>query len=316
MDLKQLRYFVGISEAGSMLRASSRLHIAQPALSQQIASLEAELGARLFDRSSRGVTLTDAGRLFLDHARVVLADVDRARNAVQELGSAPRGEVALGLPTTVGLTATLAIVAACRARLPEVKLKVVEAYSGFLREWLLSGRLDLAVLFGEGPEAGLTRQALLDDRLVFVSGPHGTSLPASLPLAALASWPMVLPGKEHGLRKIIDEACFPQGIVPNVVAEIESLRSVKLAAQSGIGATILPLGAVADEIARAELRCAQLESDAVSRRVVIATGSARPGTLARAAVHRLVREVIHDMVRSGSWPARWIGPAIDAAPAP
>ena len=74
MELRQLRYFIGISEAGSLLKASARLHVAQPALGQQISALEDDVGAKLFERSSRGVVLTEAGKSFLEHARVVLAD--------------------------------------------------------------------------------------------------------------------------------------------------------------------------------------------------------------------------------------------------
>ncbi|SDD50493.1 LysR family transcriptional regulator, nitrogen assimilation regulatory protein [Variovorax sp. CF079] len=307
MELRQLRYFIGASEAGSLLKASTRLHVAQPALGQQIAALESEVGAQLFNRSSRGVTLTDAGKVFLDHARVVLSDIERARDAVRELDSVPRGEVAIGLPTTVGLTATVAILGACRTRLPEVRLKVVEAYSGFLREWLQSGRLDLAVLFGDAAEPGLIKQPLLDEWLVFVASPAGPKLPKRLPLSALSRWPMILPGKEHGLRKIIDDACAPLSVQPNVVAEVESLRSVKLAVQGGIGATILPLGSVAEEVASGALRSARLESSAMTRRVVCATSTVRPATLAKSAVHSLVQEVIRDMVLSSAWPARWIG---------
>lgn len=307
MELRQLRYFIGASEAGSLLKASSRLHVAQPALGQQIAALEAEVGAQLFTRSSRGVALTDAGKVFLEHAKVVLSDLERARDAVRGIGSAPRGEVALGLPTTVGLTATVAILKACRTHLPDVRLKVVEAYSGFLREWLLSGRLDLAVLFGDNTEPGLTKQPLLDERLVFVASPSGPRLPKTMPLKSLARWPMILPGKEHGLRKIIDDACAPDAVELNVVAEVEALRSVKLAAQAGIGATILPMGSVAEEVASGLLQSARLDSPAMARRVVCATSIARPATQANAAVNALVCEVVREMVQSKSWPARWVG---------
>ena len=307
MELRQLRYFIGVSEAGSLLKASGRLHIAQPALGQQIAALESEVGAQLFDRSSRGMALTDAGKVFLEHAKVVLSDLDRARDAVRGAGSVPRGEVALGLPTTVGLTATVAILKACRARLPDVRLKIVEAYSGFLREWLLSGRLDLAVLFGDNAEAGLAKQPLLDEWLVLVAGAAAPRVPKRLSLASLATWPLILPGKEHGLRKIIDDACAPMGIALDVVAEVESLGSVKRAAQAGLGATILSMGSVAEEVASGQLQNARLDTPAMARRVVCATNIARPATQAKAAVHALVQEVIRDMVQSKSWPGRWVG---------
>src|SRR5438445_10054600 len=100
MELRQLRYFIGASEAGSLLKASTRLHVAQPALGQQISALEDDVGAKLFERSSRGVVLTDAGKIFLEHAQVVLADVERARRAVRESSAIPSGDVVVGLPTT------------------------------------------------------------------------------------------------------------------------------------------------------------------------------------------------------------------------
>ena len=140
MELRQLRYFLGVCEAGSLLKASAQLHIAQPALGQQIAALEEELGVRLFVRSTRGMALTPEGRVFLEHARVVLTDADRARQAVRASTTEPHGQVVLGLPTTVALAATVPIVQACRARYPRIQLQVIEAYSGFLREWLQMGR--------------------------------------------------------------------------------------------------------------------------------------------------------------------------------
>ena len=309
MELRHVRYFVGVSEAGSLLKASARLHIAQPALGQQIAALEHDVGARLFDRSSRGVTLTEAGKAFLEHARVLLADVERARAAVRESSRAPAGEVAIGLPTTVALFATVPILQACRDQLPQVRIKVIEAYSGFLREWLVSGRLDLALLFGDHSDTVLAKQALLDDRLAFVSRAEaeGAAAPRRMPLTGLSRWPLVLPGRDHGLRRIIDDACALEGIALNVVAEIESLPSVKRAVEAGLGSTILPQAAVADEVAAGRLRAATIDSPSMSRRVVCATAVTRPGTAAAAAVMHLVSEVLRQMVEDGSWPARWIG---------
>jgi LysR family transcriptional regulator, nitrogen assimilation regulatory protein len=306
MELKQLRYFVGVSEAGSLLKASGRLHIAQPALGQHMAVLESELGARLFERSSRGVTLTEAGKVFLAHARVVLADAERAKLAVRDMASIPRGEVALGLPTTVALGSTLPILSACRAQFPEVRLKVVEAYSGFLKEWLLAGRLDLALLFGNTAELGLTKRPLLEDRIVFVTSVSARPLAPSMSLAALADEPLVLPGKEHGLRRIVEDACAPLELRLKVVAEIESLSSVKRATEAGIGSTILPLASVTEEVTAGRLRTAAIDSEFMSRRVVVATHTQRPVSNASAAVNALVVRTLHGMVANGTWPAKWV----------
>ena len=101
MELRQLRYFLGVCDAGSFLKASARLHVAQPALGQQMSTLEEELGARLLLRSNKGVTPTSAGKTFLEHAKLVLADVERASMAVREAGSVPSGSVAISGPCTI-----------------------------------------------------------------------------------------------------------------------------------------------------------------------------------------------------------------------
>lgn len=307
MELRQLRYFIGVVEAGSLLQASNRLHVAQPALGQQIAALEHSLGARLFERSSRGMSLTEAGKIFLAHVRVVLADADRAREAVRASDAAPCGSVSLGLPTTVGLVATVPILSACRELYPQIRLRIVEGYSGFLREWLQSGRLDLSLLYGDNVDAALVKRPLLDDRLALISSSAGKALPRKLSMQDLTRWPLVLPGPDHGLRRIIDDACGASGIALNVVAEIESLSSVKRAVEAGLGSTILPRGSVAEEIADGRLRASDIDSPSMIRRVVCATSVTRPGTRAGTAVMNLVSDVMHRMVDDGSWPARWIG---------
>lgn len=307
MELRQLRYFVGVCEAGSLLKAAGRLHVAQPALGQQIAALESEVGGILFERSSRGMALTQAGRTFLEHARVVLADVERARLAVRDSTAVPRGDVAIGLPTTIALVVTVPLLRACRERLPHVRLKVVEAYSGFLSEWLQGGRLDLAILFGDLPEPALAKRALLDERLVLVTNANGPRAPARISLARSAGYPLVLPGREHGLRRIIDQACARASVELEVIAEVDSLPSVKKAVESGIGSTILSLSSVAEEVAAGKLRASTITDEGMTRRVVCATNVTRPATAASAAVIALAVELIHQMVESGSWPARWIG---------
>ncbi|MEJ8848714.1 LysR substrate-binding domain-containing protein [Variovorax rhizosphaerae] len=306
MELRQLRYFVGVCEAGSLLQAASRLHVAQPALGQQIAALEHEVGGKLFERSSRGMALTEAGRAFLEHARVVLADVERARLSVRDANAVPRGDVAIGLPTTIALLVTVPLLKACRERLPHVRLKVVEAYSGFLSEWLRAGRLDLAILFGDASEPALAKRALLEERLALVTHANGPRIAARIALAKVAAYPLVLPGREHGLRRIIDQACSAASIELDVIAEVDSLTSVKKAVEAGIGSTILSMASVAEEVAAGKLRAAIVTDEGMARRVVCATNFARPSTPAAAAVIALATELIQQMVKSGAWPARWI----------
>ena len=307
MELKQLRYFLGVCEAGSLLKASSRLHIAQPALGQQIAALEDELGVKLFARSTRGMALTPEGRTFAEHAKVVLTDADRAKASVRNAATDPQGQVVLGLPTTVALAATVPIVQACRAKYPRIQLQVIEAYSGFLREWLQMGRLDLALLFGDESDPDLLKRVLLEEPLALVAPPGAPALPKTLRLRHLQNMELVLPGREHGLRRIIDEACAQQGIALRVVAEIDSLTSVKKAVAAGVGHTILSQSSVMEEVANGQLQAITIDETSMRRRVVCATRITRPTTLASAAVIGLATDLIRGMVGSGAWPGQWIG---------
>ncbi len=304
MELRQLRYFVGVADAGSLLKASRVLHVAQPALSQHMASLEAELRTRLFERSSRGMHLTDSGRRFLEQARVVLADVERARNSVQVAEDDFAGEVSIGLPTTVALVATLPILEAVRRRFPRLRPRLVESHSGYLREWLQGGRLDLSVLFEVERVAWLLQKPILREKLALI-GPAGTPapLPASVGLRQLAAWPLLLPGPDHGLRRIVDEACLQRGVALQVVGEIDSLPAIKKAVEAGMGWTVLSPGSVAEEVAQGRLQCATLRAPALMRTVVCATSLTRPLTPAAAAVHALVCEELQRLVREGRWPA-------------
>jgi len=307
MELRQLRYFLGVCEAGSLLKASARLHIAQPALGQQMAALEDELGVKLFARSTRGMALTPEGRTFAEHAKVVLTDADRAKASVRSAATDPQGQVVLGLPTTVALAATVPIVQACRERYPRIQLQVIEAYSGFLREWLQVGRLDLALLFGDEPDPDLLKRVLLEEPLALVAPPGAPALPKTLRLRHLQNMELVLPGREHGLRRIIDEACAQQGIALRVVAEIDSLTSVKKAVAAGVGHTILSQSSVMEEVANGQLQAITIDETSMRRRVVCATRITRPTTLAGAAVIGLATDLIRGMVGSGAWPGQWIG---------
>jgi len=313
MELRQLRYLIGVHESGGVLAASRTLHIAQPALSHSIATLEDELGTKLFVRTNRGMTLTDDGRAMVEHARVILADVERAKNSVRSTNAQVRGEVSLGLPTTVALIATLPILRATRELYPDIQLKIVESHSGFLGEWLRSGRLDLSVLFLQSSEEAFDQRPLLEERLALVTHADEASLSKSISLHHLAQRPMVLPAKEHGLRRIVDEACARQGIALNVVAEIDSLPNIKKVVQAGMASTILSPGAVAEEVGSGVLALATITKPYLPRTVAAATSMTRPLTPATAAMLSLVEEQIQGLVRAGLWPAKWIGEAATIA---
>lgn len=309
MELRQLRYLIGVCEAGGVLAASRTLHVAQPALSQSIAALEDELGVQLFVRTNRGMKLTPAGQTLVEHAHVVLADVERARNSVRAVDAFLEGEVVLGLPTTVALVATLPILQATRSKFGKLKLKIIESHSGFLGEWLQAGRLDLSVLFVSGNESAFECRPLLSEKLGLVTLPQNCPSSQEISLNSLASLPLLLPSKEHGLRRIIDSVCAEHGIQLNVIAEVDSLPNIKKAVRAGMGSTILSPGALSEEVTDGILAMTTICAPHIERQVACATCITRPITPATAAMISIVTEQIELLVHSGVWPAQWVLPA-------
>jgi len=166
MELRHLRYFVAIAEERSFTRAAERLWVAQPGLSTQIRRLESELGVQLFERHARGVDLTDAGELFLERARTVLAAADAARSTGHDLEQGLVGSIRLGVVTRPGWPGTPALLGQFRRERPAVELTVVEAYGGTLLRDLCDGRLDAMIApsgFGlaDMPRVGLGREPWL-----------------------------------------------------------------------------------------------------------------------------------------------------------
>ena len=151
MDLRQLEYFVRVAELGSFTRAAVALGVAQPALSRQVRLLEVELRQNLLVRNGRGALPTEAGKLLLEHGRGILHQVERAREELGRIRGALAGRVAIGLPPSVAKVLAVPLIRECRKRMPEATLSISESLSLGMQESLVSGRLDIALLYNAAP---------------------------------------------------------------------------------------------------------------------------------------------------------------------
>jgi LysR family nitrogen assimilation transcriptional regulator len=243
MNLRQLRYFVTIVDAGSFSRAAHVAHVAQPALSQQIADLEALLGVTLLQRSARGVRATAAGERLYAEARAILRRVEHLPEIVRGQGEDIEGSVRIGMSSTLAAVLGGPIMAACRAALPKVQLKVSSAASVQLAACIREQTLDLAVLFEDKPLCSGVRIPLFRQRLHLVrraseSPGHGT-----IRFDELAEVPLVLPELPNVTRIALDRAFAQAGLVPHVAAETDLVTGMFAAVQAGVGDAVLPLGA-------------------------------------------------------------------------
>lgn len=303
MELRQLRYFVAIVDHGSLSRAARVLHIAQPALTQQLRQLEQELGAQLLHRSPQGVLSTDAGKTFYEHAQAILKQVGDARSAVAQSLHTPTGTVALGLPQSVSGALALPMLNAVRAGYPEITLQLTEELSGNLIEQLKSGRINLAVLFDDGQLTAFTSTPLVEEDMMYItrSGSAYAAAAETVTLAQAARAPLILPGHQHGVRPRIEQIARSAGLSIDRVIEINSVAILKSAILADLGATILPTAPLLSEIERGTMLAVPISSPAISRTLALCASKNIPLTNAAAAVGRLVLEVTDQQCRNGHW---------------
>ncbi|HZV67774.1 MAG TPA: LysR substrate-binding domain-containing protein [Telluria sp.] len=304
MELRQLRYFVAIVDHGSLSRAALVLHVAQPALTQQLRQLEDELGAQLLHRSAQGVLSTDAGKVFYQHAQAILKQVADARSAVTQSTTRPSGSVTLGLPHSISGALALPLLMAARASYPEITLQLTEELSGNLAEQLQAGRINLAVLFDDGQLGRFATTALIEEELMFICRADSASCPAgaSVTLAEALAAPLILPAQQQGVRPRIEAVARGAGLALGEVIEINSIAILKSAILADMGATLLPAAPLAAEIERGAMRALPIHSPGLSRTVTLCASRNIPLTNAAAAVSRLVLQVTQQLCRGGAWP--------------
>lgn len=306
MDIRRLRYFIAIAEAGSFSRAAERLHVAQPALSQHILAMEAAFGVKLLQRNARGVALTEAGQRLLSRARYIDAAFSDLTDFIR--GEAvPAGRVRFGMPGTINEQLGLPLIEACRRDYPEIKIRVSEAMSGFVLDWLRDGSIDMALLYNTADQKGLSLHHALTEEIVLfgIKGLHGAPRTNSITLAAALRLPLILPGEAHGLRSLIDMAARSIGKIVEPEIEIDSYRQIKGLALRGVGFAMLPATAVKQEIAAGIFDGWRVTEPDIERKICLGYQSGRPISAASRAVGRLSWDILRGLVMTGNWAATW-----------
>ena len=242
MNLRRLQYFVKIVDIGSLTQAADILHVAQPALSQQLATLEGEVRQQLLVRTKRGVTPTEAGRALYRHAQIILRQCEQARVDMLAASKGLTGAVSVGLaPGTAAAGLALPLLRAVSTRHPGILLYLNETYGTTLSELIMSGRMDLAVLYGgKTPVHGLSFVPLLREQLYIVGPETLGPPPADAPLRRLGDLPLYLARPYNVVRRMVDEAFAGAGMAPRVIAEVESASTLTAVIAEGLGATIVP----------------------------------------------------------------------------
>jgi LysR family transcriptional regulator, nitrogen assimilation regulatory protein len=307
MDLRPLKYFVQIAETGNFSRAAEALRIAQPSLSQQIKSLEQELGVPLFVRHARGVTATEQGQQLYEHARRILQEIDDAKGILRSQTSDPTGRVSLGLPTSACRGLSLPLFQVMAKRLPNVTLHIVEAMTGYLDEWIQTGRLDVALLYDHKAfEHVAWTEMITEDLMLFVPAKSPVARRRSVSFRKIFDAPVVLPGRPNVLRTVIEQLAVRHEVEMNV-RDCDSLPAIAKLICDGQFVAVMPHFAFIDEIERGELAAIPIVDPTPSWTLSVVVSQRTMHPRASEAAARVMAELIGDMVEQGTWRAKLRG---------
>ncbi len=295
MDLKQLEYFVRVAELGSFTRAAIELDVAQPALSRQVRLLEVELRQTLLVRNGRGAVPTEAGKVLLEHGRGILYQVERAREDLGRLRGGLSGRVAVGLPSSVARVLTVPLTRAFRERLPEARLSISEGLSGGLQETLVSGRLDIVVLYNAQPTRELDILPLFEEELLLVRarppGLHEDPPPGPVTLQEVAQMPLVIPSRPNAIRMHVESEMAAVGLRPTVALEIDGVTAILDLVLDGAGCAILSHNALLNSPRPSAYTAQRIGSPPLRIALSLATSLQRPATPVQKAALELIREI-------------------------
>ncbi|MFG1948792.1 LysR family transcriptional regulator [Nonomuraea sp. NPDC048826] len=241
MELRQLEYFVAVAEERNFTRAAERVHISQSGVSAQIRRLERELSADLFDRHSRTVTLTVAGKAALDHARAALAAAENVGRAVGEVTGLIRGRLTVGMVLGCTVTPLFDALAAFHRAHPNVEIALLEGNSDELVESVRAGTIDLALVgTGSAEHDGLDLMTIISESLVAAVPPgHPLADRPRVTLDELTSYPIICMPQGTGLRAVFDQGCQAADRYPVIAFQAGAADAIADLAARGLGVGIL-----------------------------------------------------------------------------
>lgn len=276
MDIRQIRDFVAVVRSGSFAAASRRLHLSQPGLGYQIKELELELGVELLTRHSRGVALTAAGAIFLEHAEVILTAIRQAKESVAALAEAQHREISIGLsPTPAQLLGPKLMELTTTER--GLKLRLHEALSGELHAEVASGNLDLAICLEDS--ASKLRSIPMYREYLYLIGRMNADAKRrdAIPLVELANYPLVIAPRPHVPRTKLESVAAERGVTLNVEQELETGGLRRSLVMNNGRYTVAAFGIFADEIEKGHLHAQRIVDPEITMSVnVICSASLSP----------------------------------------
>jgi LysR family transcriptional regulator, nitrogen assimilation regulatory protein len=300
MDIRQLRYFISIADTGSMTRASESLNVAQPALTQQIAKLEGDLRARLFDRGTSGVKLTPAGAVLYRCAKSILKQVHDARLAISDEDRHPTGKVTVGIPGSTGKLLSVPLLQQIKKQ-GRILLELVERPSAELPPLVANGRVDIALVVDIAPARGIALSPILLEDLLVIARKDTVGTRQTLSLDELARNPLVLPTWPSTIRQRVDTALMDAQLTYHLVAEVSATNMLVRVVRAGIGWTVLPWSAVAEDVNRGHLVALPIRNLTLRRELSLCVSDTLPLSNAAQLVRSSILSTVKELITSKQW---------------
>jgi LysR family transcriptional regulator, nitrogen assimilation regulatory protein len=295
MELRSLHYFVRIAELGSITRAAAHLHVAQPALTRHVQRLEDELEVALFTRANRGVRLTEGGQKLLESAQRILRDLERAGDEIRAHKAHPSGKIVLAVTPTLCPVVVPELFDRMRRHYPMIELKVVHAGMVRLEEFLVDGRVDMALLSELSKSRLIRSTRLAEEEMVLVTRPRARSSQI-VSAEELSRTPLIL---GDGLRAAMETLLAGRSVELQVETELNDHETIRLMVQQGVGASILPHSSVYRECARGLAEAHRITAEGVFRTLALGVAINRGASSAREAVAEIVSQVLSDIEVEG-----------------
>lgn len=276
LNLTHLSNFIQIVEWGNISKAAAFLNIAQPALSRQIHTLEETFGTELLRRHPWGVEPTASGTLLLDHARRIEKECLAAKESVHTNKDNPNGSVFLGVPSAYSVSLVPPLLQRMKSRYPNIQVHIVEAFSGTIYEWLVNGRLDLAILYFSKEHDSVESIPFVEEDMVALSSSEKLAGRTVIQLEDLAHKSLIAPWRPHIHRLTLETAFMALGTPFSPSIEIDSLPCMKELAHRGAGFAILPPSSVIREVETGRLASAQISPRITLRTVLGLTPVRQP----------------------------------------
>jgi DNA-binding transcriptional LysR family regulator len=275
--LRQFEVFLAVAKAASFRAAAEAMHLSQPALSQHVAEMERELGARLFDRLGRKVALTEAGRILEEHALRLFASLASAREAVADLSELKRGSLVIGASTTPGIYVLPGIIATFQERYPRVTLSLRIDNSALIEERIRRNEVDLGVVGGHPLRPGeeCVTAGLLDELVLIVPPKHPWAQRREIHPAQFRDQRLLIREEGSATRQVTERALQRADVDINASMELGHTEAIKQAVMAGLGVAFVSIHAIRGELAVARLRVLRLRGLRIRRHFHIIHNEAR-----------------------------------------